>query len=513
MEGVLPSGRPLTGIALGDVTLAGPQAACVACHRRSGLGSTEGQEAVPPVTGDLLYVPRRLPTSKPPLAPQLRPAYTKEALKLAISAGIGADGRPLRPLMPRFVLNGDEQESLIAYLEQLPSNPAPGVDGESMQLATVVSDGVEPRQQKGFLDVLGRFVEQRNRETRHEGARSANAPWHEAWTMKPYRKWTLHTWRLEGPQTRWPEQLQALYDRQPVFAVVSGLVAGHWEPIHRFCESRRIPCIFPVTDLPVDSQQDFYSVYFSRGMALEADTVLRHLADSGLSDSPLVQVYRAGDPRAETAARRLAQGLGARGRHAVDRAISDPAELSEDFWGSVRDRSNGGTAILWLDDADAAGIWPALTPEGPGPRRVYLSTTLRGTAPGAVPEDLRPRVYFVHPYALPEEQRRLAARSLGWLRANRIADSDAILVQADALFALKATGEAVKGIRGFFNREYFLERIEHQVDNATDTALYPSLSLAPGQRFVSRGAHIAQLRTDGGEGLASSSGWLIPGSR
>ena len=297
MEGVLPSGRSLAGIALGDVTLEGTQAACVACHRRSGLGSTEGQEAVPPVAGDQLYVPRRLPTSKPPLAPQLRPAYTRETLKRAISAGIGADGSDLRRLMPRFELTEAEQDSLIAYLEQLPSNPAPGVDAETMHLATVVSDGVPPGRQQAFLDVVSRFVEQRNRETRHEGARSANAPWHEAWTMKPYRKWVLHTWRLAGDQAAWLGQLQTLYDSQPVFAVLSGLAAGPWEPIHGFCESRQIPCVFPVTDLPVDSEQAFYSVYFSRGMALEADTVLRHLSDSGLLEGPLVQVYRTGGPQ------------------------------------------------------------------------------------------------------------------------------------------------------------------------------------------------------------------------
>ena len=136
-----------------------------------------------------------------------------------------------------------------------------------------------------------------------------------------------------------------------------------------------------------------------------------------------------------------------------------------------------------------------------------------GIETGTIPESLRPRVYLVHPYALPEEQPRLAARALGWLRANRIADPNELQVQTQTLFALKAAGEAIKSIRGFFNREYFLERIEHQVDNATDTALFPSLSLAPGQRFVSRGAQIAQIGPSGRAALESASGWLIPGSR
>jgi hypothetical protein len=46
---------------------------------------------------------------------------------------------------------------------------------------------------------------------------------------------------------------------------------------------------------------------------------------------------------------------------------------------------------------------------------------------------------------------------------------------------------ALKGMCGFFVRDYLLERIEHMVDNATDISVYPRMSLAPDQRFVSRG--------------------------
>ena len=38
IEGVLPSGEPLLARREGGVTLAGTQAACGNCHRRSGMG-------------------------------------------------------------------------------------------------------------------------------------------------------------------------------------------------------------------------------------------------------------------------------------------------------------------------------------------------------------------------------------------------------------------------------------------------------------------------------------------
>jgi hypothetical protein len=48
------------------------------------------------------------------------------------------------------------------------------------------------------------------------------------------------------------------------------------------------------------------------------------------------------------------------------------------------------------------------------------------------------------------------------------------------------------------------------VGNANYTSVYPRMSLAPEQRFVSRGAYIARLSEDGR--LVAVSDWLIPGS-
>ena len=95
----------------------------------------------------------------------------------------------------------------------------------------------------------------------------------------------------KGPAASWPAQLQAQYAQQPVFAVLSGMAPGSWQPIHDFCEQNQVPCLFPVTDLPVVDEQSFYTVYLSQGMTLEADAIARHLFDDG----PLV-AGRAGLP-------------------------------------------------------------------------------------------------------------------------------------------------------------------------------------------------------------------------
>ena len=83
-------------------------------------------------------------------------------------------------------------------------------------------------------------------------------------------------------------------------------------------------------------------------------------------------------------------------------------------------------------------------------------------------------------------------------------------MQANAYFALKMAGGALKGIQGYFDREFLLEGIEHMVDNANYTSVYPRMSLAPEQRFVSKGCYIARLSEDGS--LVAVTDWLIPGS-
>jgi hypothetical protein len=513
MEGRLPSGELMSGTVVGDVKLSGEQVICVACHRRSGLGSTEGQEAVPAVTGDLLYEPLRLPTSKPPLAPILRPAYDDESLKRVIREGVRSDGKPLGVLMPRYSLTDEQLDDLIAYLKSLESSPAPGVTEQDIHFATIIAGAVEPQARKAFLDVIETYFEQKNRESRHESDRSAHAPWHKAWVMKPYRKWVLHLWNLEGPPESWPGQLAAKYQEQPVFAVISGLGSGSWEPIHGFCEKYRVPCILPITDLPVVDETDFYSIYFTRGMALEADAVAQHLFDDGLGAAPVVQLYLSGDPRAEAAAASLRQQIVRRGGQVTDLVVSGSSTPTDTEWQALMKSAQGATAVLWLGRTKLDGLWAqwSSTPDD-GPNRVYLSTSLYGTEPGAMPAGLRNRVYLVHPSALPSGLRRLLARSSGWMKAKRIEAADARQIQSNVFFALKAAGEATKRIRGFFNREFFIEGIEHMTENATYTSVYPGISLAPRQRFVSRGVYIAQFRPDGDGALVAVTDWLVPGS-
>ncbi|MDH4253921.1 MAG: hypothetical protein OEX13_05275 [Gammaproteobacteria bacterium] len=500
MDGILPSGEPLTAEVIRDVRVVGDQVICGKCHRKSGLGASEGQEVVPPVVGEILFNPLQLPTSKPPEPPVLRPAYTRAGLVAAIRDGIGADGEPLDVLMPRYPLSDEDMESLIGYLESLNLEPDPGVTPEEIHFATIVTDDAAPAAAQAMLAVMDAYIQQKNTETRNESQRAASGVWHKDWEFKPYRKWVLHTWELAGPRATWPDQLERLYAGLPVFAVLNGISGGSWQPIHEFCERKRLPCLFPTTDLPVDDES-FYSMYFSRGVLVEAEAAAEDL--HAASADAVVQLYDPGDSRSMAAA------------DAFERAYGSTVQRV-----SLAEAANAGAT--WSGEATAAAVWLdadglAQLAAGPGVqdslRAVYLSGALLGGDYASVDPSLKVRARIAYSAELPDARATLLARSTGWLRVRRVIDNAWPVEQANAYFTLKSAGSSLVRIGGYFKRDYFLENFEHMMDNASYTSIYPRMSLAPGQRFVSKGAVLAVFDADDDAALTAVSEWQVPGQR
>jgi len=450
----------------------------------------------------MLYEDLALPTSRPPLPPVQRPAYTRETLARSIRDGISSTGEDFSVLMPRYELSDDAMDDLLDYLESLSMEPDPGVTETDIHFATILDDSVSESQRKALLDVLTVFIEQKNTETRYETKRKESGPWHKDWNFKPYRKWVLHVWDLSGPQSGWAEQLQAHYDEQPVFAVLNGIVAGDWQPIHDYCEEQRLPCLFPTTDLPVVDESDFYSVYFSKGISLEANVLVEHFRDQDVENPRVLQAYRSGDPMGETAATELVKRMG-------DSVTSFALpEQASDFQNAFEAAQDGKTTsiVAWLGEEDLKDVLGAESSNVP----VYLSSSFIDTAQ-QVPDALdRTNTFVICTSVLPSERSRLLMRSTGWLRAKRIYSQEEQVIQANAYFVLKMAGGSLTFIHTFFSREYFLESIEHMIDNAIYTSIYSHMSLAPEQRFVSKGGLIAGFDTAAPDRLVAVTDWLVP---
>lgn len=502
-EGVLPSGALLTAAGQGGITLRGAQAACVSCHRRSGLGSSEGGKVVRPIAGAMLYRQAEPPAAR---APQKglagRVPYTDEMLVRAVREGVNSAGRALDPLMPRYPLSTEDARRLVAYLKSLSSDPSPGVTKDTIHFATVVTPDVAPEKRKAMLDVLHAYFRDKNAGTRHEVRRSAHAPWDMAREYQAYRKWALHVWELSGSPDTWTAQLQAYYRKQPVFAMLSGIGRGSWRPMHEFCERQELPCLFPNTDLPAIAEADYYSVYFNRGMTLEAQALAKHLEKD--VTGPLVQVYREGEPGA-VAAEALRQALPGR---VHDRRMERSEPATAAFWKDVLQQTQPSALVLWLGDEDVR-VFNAAASALPLPMDVYLSSSLTTVPPSLLEIGLQPNLRYVRPFDLPQSLDRRLARVRVWLRARNIAGGEE-QVQTNTYFACTVAGEALMHLVDNFSRDYFMERIENMLENALAGTVYPRTSLGPGQRFASKGSYIVRYSDEPEPRLLPVSEWIVP---
>lgn len=514
-EGLLPSGKPLRGTMQNGVVLSGADAACVRCHRRSGLGGVEGQNTVRPIAGRLLFepppdlgIPR--PDSQRPApssgATGARPAYSKAALARALREGVDPAGRSLDALMPRYDLSDDDIALLVGYLAQLGQESVPGVTGSDIRFATIVAPGVSETQEKAMLDVLQAFFGDKNADTRLEKRRKAVGS-EQMYSF--FRSWKLHTWRLDGPPDTWKEQLDEHYRQQPVFALLSGIGAGAWQPVHEFCERREIPCLFPNTDASVIPEAGYASFYFSRGAALEAEVVAKHLADAGQSGA-IVQVFRD-----DAGGRALAQSLrtAMRGRNpgaaVIDRPLAAGQPVPEAFWPEILDTNRPATLILWLSDADLGGLF-ALRDVPPQLSSLYLSASLASQADSTRQADgWLEKIRLVYPFELPDRRVQRLARLRAWLRARNVPLQDE-RIQANTYFAATLVGEVLAHMGGNFSRDYFIERIEQMTEQSLFPSVYPRLSLGPGQRFASKGEYVARFARDDLHMTTPLSVWVVP---
>jgi len=507
-RGSLPDGQPLRGEREIGVGVEGAAAACVNCHRRSGLGTAEGNIVIPPITGKYLYRPAggRLEDIDLQYAQSRislnHLAYSDATLARAIGEGIGRDGRRLNTLMPRFRLEPDSMAALINYLKNLGREQEPGVTEDTLHFATIITPDADPVARRGMLDVLERFFVDKNEFIRGGQRRMQG---YKEIMFRVSRKWQLHIWELQGAPETWEQQLQARLAAEPVFAVISGLGGKTWAPVHRFCERAAIPCLFPNVDLPVVAESDFYPIYFSRGVQLEADLIAAEIQEQS-ARVPLrrvVQVFRADDVGA-AAATTLSAGLDMAGQKNERRAVAMGAGRGE-LARALRDVGKNDGLVLWLRPSDLL-LLPA---KASAARQVFVSGLMGGMEETPLGADWRRVIQMSYPVDLPELRKFRTDFPHAWFRIRHI-PVVADRIQSDTYLACGIMAETLVDMLDSFVRDYLVERIESMLSRRTLSGYYPRLGLAPGQRFASKGGYLVAFPGEGGGKPVAESGWRIP---
>jgi cytochrome c553 len=556
MEGVLPSGKPLTGLRFGDVTVAGEEAACVKCHRRSGMGAVEGEILVAPITGNYLFMPpdKTLLANMDPRRGKSfnlsHPPYDDASLALAIRVGRNANQVTMNEMMPRYNIDDDALRALTAYLRQLNVERSPGAGDKAVRFATIVAPGAAPERRQVFVDMLKAAVTGKNASTvvgaQTYGRRHMTSA--AEMVLGTERRWELDVWELTGEPATWGAQLEAYYRANPPFAVLSGLTNGHWMQVHEFCEARQLPCWFPLTDLPPVRGGDFYSLYFSRGVLLEADVLASHLKSrAGPKPARLVQIHR-DDETGRAAAGQLRKAMAGSGIAVESQPWQDASAKTLAKLLAVAGPKD--EVMLWLPAENRALLAEVAPPKA---QRVYLSGQLASGERG-VPSNWKGAMRIVYPFELPQRRDLNLSYFRQWLRLKRLPMVDE-LFQARLYFAMTYMTDTVAEMLDNLHRDYLLERAENMIsrregsraqeedqarqamhkatrallasrraagDMGPETAdpqelglrhsttVFPVLELGPGQRFASKGAYIVRYADSHSDTLVAETPWIIP---
>ena len=267
-----------------------------------------------------------------------------------------------------------------------------------------------------------------------------------------------------------------------------------------------MPCLFPQVDVPVVDGPDFYTVYLSQGMTLEAQALAKYLHDSGES-GPVLQVYRR-DEASTTAAAAFRKAWAAGKGALEERELT--ASPGAAYWQQLAQEASGKTLILWLRPEDLAHA-QALTATASSLKAVYLSSGLIAGAPTGIAPDAAGRLRLIYPQDLPSVRAARLEVVKRWLQSNGIALTDE-RVQLNAYLAATVMGMMVSHSKDTYSREFLIERMEHRLGNSLELSIYPRLSLGPGQRYASKGSYIVRVDGDGeGAGdLSLLSDWIVP---
>jgi hypothetical protein len=340
----------------------------------------------------------------------------------------------------------------------------------------------------------------------------------------------------------------------PVFAILSGLAKDEWQPVQDFCELNRVGCWFPSVDLvPTGAEKGRYSLYFSSGVATEAD-VIEHTLRTG--QGRVMQLVGA-DPVARGGAAALRRRLVETNRGArLLPDVSIDADTLDAANTEVAALTASDTLVLWLRPDDLARLDAIHTSAA----QVFVSATLAGDEAKALPKPWRNHTLLVQQLEPLSRRNINLERFDAWQAASRVPLVDRRM-QSEVYFSARSLVSTLRGMLNNLHTDYLIERAESnlsmfeamqlqdelqammmspvnkrpptqsvaspaeetaitlalqtQQDHLEDmrkrvsTTVYPSLSLGQGQRIASKGAYVARLNPEA-LGTIGEPLWVVP---
>ncbi len=215
----------------------------------------------------------------------------------------------------------------------------------------------------------------------------------------------------------------------------------------------------------------------------------------------VIQIFRAGDVGAAGA---RALRLFKPAYRYLEREL--PGNGSpQDLAGALHDVGRDDAVVLWLRPGDLqslSGLHSATT-------HVWVSGEMGGLEHAPLPADWRAFSRMAYPVDLPASRAVRVDYALSWFRLRHIPVTSQ-KVQVDTYLACGILSETLNHITDAFLRDYLLERVETDLDHRVLTGYYPRLTLAPLQRFASKGGYVVRFNEAQGSAVTAVTPWLTP---
>ncbi len=455
-------GTTVNGMA-SDVPLA-----CVNCHRESGLGTSESGKTIPPVNWDFLSRDRvyQVDARFRPLQ-NSRPPYDAQLLHRILSEGIDSSGELIDNWMPRYRIDAAQTTQLVDYLKQLYVADDPGVDDETMYIATIVDRRLDASFRQQHIDFLTGLFRMKNSLTRGELKRKQFSPVQKNPQYRSYRKWKLVVWELSEDTGSWDEQLDRYYRDQAVFTVLTPVITDTYEPVRDFCQARELPCLFAQGN--GDFAGDYFNFVFRDRRKQRDDFVARALRKQG---SAVYGLNRDGTLGSISTGQASFERLDASRLDRFRRHHDDMCRTS-------------GTLLAGVGIEEAGEIYRLACPDKQG-----LKITLIGdesvdyeALAQLVAENPQANICWATDYdrVLKFNSREIRVRVLA--RRFGMTDYDGESL-AQVLYAFGMLSNTAYQLAGNFSRKYLLENIEHMLNSHPNATYFSTVTGAPYQRAI-----------------------------
>lgn len=441
---------------------------CANCHRESGLGTSESGQTFPPVSWRFLGQDQpRDDRSRFYSLQNKRPAYTEALVHRLLSRGINSRGEQADPLMPRYDISPQQTRQLVAYLKTLYADDDPGMDGDSIWIATITDARLPDVQRRQHLEFMRGLFAMKNAGTRGEQKRKKHSPIQRVPQFEAYRKWKLLSWELSADPGAWEAELEQYYRAQPVFVVLAPLVRDHYPVLQVFCQRQQLPCLFPHN--AAGTSGDYFNFIYQDSSRQRRDYLAAKLRNS---ENDLLYVAARGniEPLAP---------------QQTDIPNIDPASLPAFFDQFTEICTADKTLLLMVDKNLAERLYRLQCPATQEVKIMLLGDSSIGYQD--IVEILQryanPNICWVTSYdkVLQRNLREIRVRVLA--RRFGITEYSGELLARD-LFAFGLLSDSMHQLAGNFSRAYLLENMEHMLNSFPNHTYYSQISGAPNQRAI-----------------------------